>query len=287
MIGSMIKQIALMMLVTIITLSLFPDLSEAQLKRERAVTTVLADPAFRATKNVGISTIINPSSGDLHYSILHTFGLVEGGIDRFYGLDDGANTRLGFIYGVTDRVSVGLGRMTFRKIVDISTKVHLMRQTNDASRPLSIAVKGATGISTVSGQGLEFNERLSYFTSVMFARKFNTVGIQLTPMYSYFNRVLGEDEQSLFGMGILLQVDLNDRFAVSWEYLPVFGSRNPGTEDAMALSLDIDTGGHVFQIFFASSQWHNEQFIMANNRDRFWEGDFRFGFNIHRVFGLF
>src|SRR6056297_1971189 len=132
MIGSMIKQIALMMLVTIITLSLFPDLSEAQLKRERAVTTVLADPAFRATKNVGISTIINPSSGDLHYSILHTFGLVEGGIDRFYGLDDGANTRLGLIYGITDRISVGLGRMTFRKVVDISAKVNLMQQTKDA-----------------------------------------------------------------------------------------------------------------------------------------------------------
>jgi hypothetical protein len=121
----------------------------------------------------------------------------------------------------------------------------------------------------------------------MFARKFNTVGIQLTPMYSYFNRVLGEDEQHLFGLGMLLQVDLNERLNLSWEYLPVLGNRNPGTDDAMALSLNIDTGGHVFQIFFASSQWHNEQYIMANNSDRFWEGDFRFGFNIHRVFGLF
>jgi len=282
-----VKQLALKILAAVFLFSLAPEVSDAQLKRERSVTSVLAEPAFSATKNIGISTIINPSGGDLHYSILHTFGLVDGGIDRFYGLDDGANTRLGLIYGVTDRFSIGVGRMTFRKVVDISAKVNLMQQTKDAGRPLSIALKGATGISTVSGQGLDFNERLSYFTSVMFARKFNTVGIQLTPMYSYFNRVLGEDEQHLFGLGMLLQVDLNERLNLSWEYLPVLGNRNPGTDDAMALSLNIDTGGHVFQIFFASSQWHNEQYIMANNSDRFWEGDFRFGFNIHRVFGLF
>jgi len=282
-----VKQLALKILAAVFLFSLAPEVSDAQLKRERSVTSVLAEPAFSATKNIGISTIINPSGGDLHYSILHTFGLVDGGIDRFYGLDDGANTRLGLIYGVTDRFSIGVGRMTFRKVVDISAKVNLMQQTKDAGRPVSIALKGATGISTVSGQGLDFNERLSYFTSVMFARKFNTVGIQLTPMYSYFNRVLGEDEQHLFGLGMLLQVDLNERLNLSWEYLPVLGNRNPGTDDAMALSLNIDTGGHVFQIFFASSQWHNEQYIMANNSDRFWEGDFRFGFNIHRVFGLF
>lgn len=282
-----VKQLALKILAAVFLFSLAPEVSDAQLKRERSVTSVLAEPAFSATKNIGISTIINPSGGDLHYSILHTFGLVDGGIDRFYGLDDGANTRLGLIYGVTDRFSIGVGRMTFRKVVDISAKVNLMQQTKDAGRPMNIALKGATGISTVSGQGLDFNERLSYFTSVMFARKFNTVGIQLTPMYSYFNRVPGENEQHLFGLGVLLQVDLNERLNLSWEYLPVLGNRNPGTDDAMALSLNIDTGGHVFQIFFASSQWHNEQFIMANNSDRFWEGDFRFGFNIHRIFGLF
>lgn len=263
-----------------------PALCNAQLERERVVTSSPVEDTFWATKNVGISTIINPSGKDLHSSVLHTFGLVDGGIDRFFGLDDGANTRLGLIYGITDRVSLGLGRMTFRKVVDISTKINLLRQQTDGSVPVSVAVKGATGISTLSGIGLEFSDRLSYFTSVMIARKFNGYSLQISPMYSHFNRTPGQAQKDLLGLGILLNVDLNERFALSWEYLPVFGDRNPGTEDAMAVALNIDTGGHVFQLFFASSQWHNEQFIMANNRDRFWEGDFRFGFNIHRVFGI-
>lgn len=269
-----------------ITIFLIPALCWAQLERERVVTSTPIEDTFWAGKNVGISTIVNPSGNDLNSSVLHTFGLIDGGIDRFFGLDDGANTRLGLVYGVTDRVSLGLGRMTFRKVVDISTKINIIRQTTDGSVPVSIGMKGATGISTLSGIGLEFSERLSYFTSLMIARKFNGFSLQLSPMYSHFNRVAGEGQKDLFGLGVLLNVPLNDRFALSGEYLPVFGDRNPGTEDAMAIALNINTGGHVFQIFFASSQWHNEQFIMANNRDRFWEGDFRFGFNIHRVFGL-
>jgi len=266
---------------------LLPSVSEAQLERERVATSTQIEPLFWATKNIGISTVENPSGGDLHSSVLHTFGLVDGGIDRFYGLDDGANTRLAVLYGITDRISLGLGRMTFRKIVDVSTKINLLRQTSDEQMPIDVAVKGAVGITTVSGQGLEFSDRLSYFTSLMIARKFiDRFTLQLSPMYSYFSRVIGDGEEQLFGLGTLLQVELNDRFALSWEYLPVLGDRNSGTENAMAVGLNIDTGGHVFQIFFASSQWHNEQFIMANNRDKFWEGDFRFGFNIHRVFGL-
>ncbi|NBC64172.1 MAG: hypothetical protein GVY07_00745 [Bacteroidetes bacterium] len=263
-----------------------PAVCHAQLERERVVTSTPVEDTFWATKNVGMSTTINPSGNDLHSSVLHTFGLVDGGIDRFFGLDDGANTRLGLIYGITDRVSIGLGRMTFRKVVDISTKINLVRQTTDGSVPLSIALKGATGISTLSGLGLEFPDRLSYFTSIMVAKKFNGFSLQLSPMYSHFNRTLGEAQEGLLGLGIMLNVELNEQFSLSGEYLPVFGDRNPGTEDAMAIALNINTGGHVFQIFFASSQWHNEQFVMANNRDRFWEGDFRFGFNIHRVFGL-
>ena len=60
----------------------------------------------------------------------------------------------------------------------------------------------------------------------------------------------------------------------------MLGDRNPGTSDAMGIALNIDTGGHIFQIFFTSSQWHNEAYILANNRHRFWEGEFRFGFNV-------
>lgn len=269
--------------------ALVPVTAEAQLERKRVVENQPIQNVFWATRNVGISTVHNPSARNLHSSVLHTFGLVNGGIDHFFGLDDGANTRIGLIYGLSDRLSLGVGRMTFLKIVDIQSKANILRQTESGSMPVDLAVKGSVGISTLSGVGLEFSDRLSYFGSVMIARKFNRVSLQLSPMYSQFNKttgIVGSDFERLFGLGVLMNVELNNRIALSAEYLPVFGDRNPGTNDAMAVALNINTGGHVFQIFLASSQWHNEQYIMANNTDRFWEGDFRFGFNIHRVFGL-
>lgn len=279
----------ILLLAGLLMSGLYPEAAEAQLERRKVVEDQPIQNVFWATRNIGISTVQNPSAKNLHSSVLHTFGLVDGGVDHFFGLDDGANTRLGLIYGISDRLSLGIGRMTFLKIVDIQSKANILRQTESGSIPVDLAVKGAMGISTLSGAGLEFSERLSYFGSVMIARKFNRISLQLSPMYSHFNRTtgsIGSTVEQLFGFGILINAELNDRFALSAEYLPVLGDRNPGTEDAMAVALNINTGGHIFQIFFASSQWHNEQYIMANNSDRFLEGDFRFGFNIHRVFGV-
>jgi len=274
--------------ITCITLTiLHPEVAEAQLQRERVVTDAPVDNVFWSGTNIGISTVRNLSANNLNSSVLHTFGLTNGGIDRFWGLDDGANTRLGLEYGINDRTSLGIGRMTFRNVVDLRGKYNVLRQTRTGSTPVELAIKAAVGINTLGGIEWDFSERLSYLTSLMVARKFNGLSLQLSPMMAHFNRVWAEGEQrQLYGLGILANIELSERFSVSAEYLPVLGDRNPGTSDAMAVALNIDTGGHIFQIFLTSSQWHNEQYIMANNRDRFWEGDFRFGFNINRMFGL-
>lgn len=267
-------------------LILMPVAADAQLPRQRAVQDQPVDKVFWAGSNIGISTVDNMPANNLNSTILHTFGLVDGGIERFFGLDDGANTRIGLDYGISDRLSAGIGRMTFLKTVDLRTKYTIMRQTTTDSSPLDLAVKVAAGINTMPNSGLDFNERLSYLASFMIARKFGHYSIQLTPMIAHFNLVSGTNPNQLFGLGILFNYELSDRFALSAEYLPVIGTRNAGTHDAMAVALNIDTGGHIFQLFLTSSQWHGEQHIMANNRDRFWKGDFRIGFNIHRVFGL-
>ena len=268
----------------IIAAAMLPDAAEAQLQRERVELDEPMEDIFWATTNIGTSTVRNLSAGSLNSSILHTFGLVRGGINKFYGLDDGANTRLGLEYGFTDRFSLGIGRMTFNKVVDIRSKYNILRQTPSDSTPLELAVKLSTGISTFSG--MEFSDRLNYFASVMVARKFDALSLQLSPMLSHFNTVGAGEQNQLFGLGLAAAYELNDRFALSAEYLPVLSERNPGTHDAMSVALNIDTGGHVFQVFFTSSQWHNEPYIMARNSHRLWDGDFRFGFNIHRAFSL-
>lgn len=257
-----------------------------QLERERVQTDEPVYNVFWASVNPGIGTVRNLQKGNLNSTVLHTFGLVEGGIDNFFGLDDGANTRLGIDYGITDRLSLGIGRMTFNKIVDIRGKYNILRQTTSGSMPLELAVKLSTGINTTSGIGLDFPDRLTYFSSLMVARKFNSVSLQLTPMMARYNQVPDDHQDTLYGIGILGMYEINERFSVSGEYLPVLGDRNPSTKNSASVTFNIDTGGHVFQLFLTTSQWHGESFMMANNRNRFTDGEFRFGFNINRVFGL-
>lgn len=273
-------------LILVVVLPVHPEMALSQLQRERVVEDRQIDRIFWTPQNVGLNTVDMIPAKNLNSTVLHTFGLVNGGIDRFFGLDDGANTRLGIEYGVSDRFSIGIGRMTFQKVVDIRSKIKILHQTESGSIPFNMVAHFATGITTVSGQNLDLNDRLSFLGALMIGKKMNRVSFQISPMFARFNNPIGTNPNHLFGVGLLTLFELNDRFALSAEYLPLFGDRFNNTTDAMGVALNIDTGGHVFQIFFTSSQFHNEQFIMSSNRDRFWEGDFRFGFNIHRFFGF-
>ncbi|MEX2397715.1 MAG: DUF5777 family beta-barrel protein, partial [Balneolales bacterium] len=195
----------------IVFLSLLPQLADAQLPRERAVTNPPVDEIFWTTTNIGISTVYNISPRNLNTSVAHIFGLINGGIEHFYGLDDGANTRLGLDYGLTDRFSMGIGRMTFNKVVDIRGKYNILRQTTTGSTPIELGVKGSLGISTLSGIGMELTDRLSYFTMLMLARKFDRLSVQLSPMMAYYNFVTEGKQNRLIGMGILTNNQISDR----------------------------------------------------------------------------
>lgn len=273
------------MLILFILIS-FSEIGNAQLQRERAIPDRPVDRVFWASQNIGLSTTEMVSKKNLNTSVIHTFGLVKGGIDRFYGLDDGANTKIGLQYGLSDRINLSLGRMTFRKVVDLRSTIKFIQQTESGSRPVSIAFQFGTAATTVAGQNLEISERLSYLTMLMIAKKMGAISIQISPMVAHFNNPPGTNPNQIFGAGFITHFELNDRFSLSAEYLPVFSGRFTGTVNSFGTALNIDTGGHIFQLFFTTSQFHNEQFIMANNRDRFEKGELRFGFNIHRNFGF-
>jgi hypothetical protein len=278
------QNISISVLCTAIFILIIPDSLYAQLQRERADTGPDYVEIFPAPANTGLSTVYITPERNLNTTILHTFGLIDGGIEHFYGLDDGANTRLGLDYGISDRFSIGIGRMTFHKVVDVNSKIGLMKQTSDGNNPLSITLKLSSSVTTLPG--IQFSDRLTYFTSVMLARKSGRISLQVSPMLTYYRRLAEDNHNTLFGIGLIGAYELNDRFSLSGELLPVINNPYDNTHTNMSFSLNIDTGGHIFQIFFTSSQWHNEPYIMANNRDRFFDGKIRFGFNIHRTFGL-
>jgi hypothetical protein len=172
------QPILYLLLLTGLTWAAATDPAQAQLQRERATLERPVTEIFWASSNIGLSTVTNPDAGNLNMTVIHSFGPMKGGVDRFFGMDDGANTRIGLEYGIRDRFSAGIGRMTFNKVVDLRIKYNVLRQTESGSMPIDLAVKAMTGINTTSGIGLEFSDRLSYLISLMAARKFNRVSLQ-------------------------------------------------------------------------------------------------------------
>ena len=54
----------------------------------------------------------------------------------------------------------------------------------------------------------------------------------------------------------------------------------------LGLGLEIETGGHIFQLVFANSQAMIENEYITDTSGNFFDGDIHFGFNITRAFQL-
>lgn len=285
----MMRCLILISLLLISSSSLF-----AQMQRTRAVKDGPVDELFLIGSIAGMSTVTNLEAKNLNTLIQHNFGTVNGGIESFYGLDQGAAVRLGIDYGITDNLSAGIGRTSVEDNVDLRFKYTILRQLKSDKVPFELAVKGDIGINTQKELRFDFSftERLNYFASVMIARQFSErLTLQLSPMMSHFNTVLIETpgdtpENTHYAIGLGGRVKLDQRKSLTFEYIPVIGDRTDGTYNHLALGFEVETGGHVFQMFLMSGQWFTEQHLLAKNTNDFFDGDFRLGFNINRIFSL-
>lgn len=269
------------------------SLVSAQLERKRANPDGPVAETF-LTKNIaGLGTVQLLGKGDLNSMIQHNFGDVRGGIETFFGVDEGANVRIAFGYGLTDDLNIGIGRTSREDNIDFSIDYRILHQTKLDRIPVSVVLKGNMGIRTQKESfGLTFQERLNYLGSVMVARKFSdNFSFQVSPMISHFNTVVKREANSelyntVYGLGFAGRFKINERKSISFEYLPVIGDRISDTKNHAALVYELETGGHVFQMFFMSGRWFTEQHLLTRTETDFFEPNFRFGFNVNRVFGL-
>lgn len=278
-------RIRILLLSTIMALLCLP--AHAQMERERAVTDPAVEEIFWTHGLVATGTVQQVPAGNLNVTIMHSFGVLSNRtLQNFFGLDSPPNVRLGLDFGLTDGWSVGIGRTTFEKVVDLRTQLVLLRQGAGGAPPLSLSLKGDLGVSTVENRR-PLSDDLSGTASLMAARRFGEAfSLQLSPMVSWFASPLPGNDGTLAGVGVGAEYRMSDRYALFAEWLPVIGNRFEGAHNAFSVGLDIETGGHVFQLFFSNTQWHTEQYAISHTNTDFWAGDFRFGFNVNRIFQL-
>jgi hypothetical protein len=225
--------------------------------------------------------------------ILHRFGPVNTGFNNLFGLDQ-ANMRFGFDYGISNRVTIGFGRSNVGKEWDGFIKYRPFWQlTGPGSSPLSIVlVTGATVSSLPWADPTRknyFTSRMAFYNEIIFGRKFNEqFSFQLSPVFVHRNLVpLATDANDIYALGAGMRFKLSKRVAIVADYHYIAHGLNKEIyKDPLSVGLDIETGGHVFQLHFSNATGMNEKSFIANTTDSWSKGQVRFGFNLSRVFTI-
>lgn len=259
--------------------------------------------SFKATRVVNGLSLENTAHGVLDFRISHRFGYLSAGREQFWGLDQ-AFIRLGLDYGITDRLMVGLGRSSFQKTVDGFAKYKILRQCDaGCSMPITLSFAAGSSITTLpanqvpwyaEGETDYFTNRMGYYFQVIAGRKFNeSFSLQLMPGVVHRNLVASTQERNdVINLGGAGRYKLSKRLAVNAEYYYVFpdqlgpaqGAPDGKYRNSLSMGLDIETGGHVFQLHCTNSFAMYERGFITETTGDWANGDISFGFNISRVF---
>jgi len=249
--------------------------------------------AFKGLQICNMQSTKMAAKGEFYFLISHRFGDLTQGMNNFFGLDN-AFTKIGGIYGVANWLSISASRQTYQKTYELAAKYKMSNQEVDGF-PVTIVGYNTMDINSELKKdelmpGLKFSHRLAFTTQLLISRKFNdSFSLEIAPIYVHKNLYDGIlDQKSSLLLGSGARYKLTKRLSLNLEYaarlnMPeglVSNYQNP-----LTLGLDIETGGHVFQMVFSNSQAMNDAVVFTNAPGR-WDGNKQlyFGFNMYRVF---
>lgn len=245
---------------------------------------------FEALKIGNLESTKVAKGGELYFNVSHRFGSVKGGFKTFFGLDQ-ANTRIQLLYGIGDWAHIAVSRESIRKTYSGDLKFRIMRQ----SEKRWLTITGYTSIHCNTELSREvypkmlFEDRLSYATQLLIARKFHDrFTLEIAPTYIRQNLVLEPFQlHNQLAMGLGARFRLSKRLSLNMEYvMNLYRAEQSIYKDPLSIGLDFETGGHVFQLLFSNAQSLNGPGFMTNAEGDWWKGDIFFGFNISRKFRL-
>lgn len=232
--------------------------------------------------------------GELELLISHRFGRINSGSHELWGLDN-SSVRIGLEYGITDKLNVGIGRSSFDKSFDGFLKYKVLTQSKGkGGAPVSLTLLSSLAIRTTPKQEFDstydqFKERLAYTYQLLISKKINSkLSFQMAPTFVNRNRPVDlTDEDQIIALGLGGRYKLSGSVTFNIEYYPRLNQESNSTEyNSIAMGVDIETGGHVFQLHLTNSQMTFERAFITETFDDFFNGDIHFGFNISRTFQL-
>lgn len=253
---------------------------------------------FKGTRLINFHTLEVPGERTLDFRIAHRFGPFNDGAYNFFGLDGGASIRLSLDYSYDGRFNFGIGRSNVDKTFDGFLKYRLIRQGDHANPPVSVTLFTSAFLTSLkdANDGLlnvdkyaAFSSRLSYCHQIIVGRKFNDqFSLQIAPTLVHMNLVEENDTKNdVIIIAAATRYKLTQRLAITAEY--GWRANDYSTSDyydSFGVGVDLETGGHVFQMHFTNSFGLTENQFFPRTTDKWTDWGIRLGFNISRVFTL-
>ena len=263
------------------------DVFEEDTQREVVYAT------FKGTQLINASTNETPGEGVLQFMMAHRFGSFNDDyLYNFFGLDN-AQVRMQLDYGVTDRLNIGIGRSSFLKVADGFVKYQLLQQQQGTRTvPISITLHSSTNYRNArytDGIDHSMSDRFSYMHQAIIARKWNRkLSTLVSPSVVHFNLVpTAQDPNTTAHISLGARYKISNRMALTGESTLLSNREFSSGErytTPFALGVDIETGGHVFQLHISNTRAMNGPYWMARNPYSASNGGLFLGFNISRVF---
>jgi hypothetical protein len=249
--------------------------------------------AFKSPRVINGHSMEFLAPGTLDFRILHRFGLVSQGFDNLFGLDQ-ASMRMGFDFGLRRNLMFGFGRSTFKKELDGYVKyAPLQQSTGEGSFPVTIAIVGGMTMNTLPWADPTiknyFSSRLAYYFQTIIGRKISEgFTLQLAPTLVHNNLVaLQTQPNDIYAVGFGGRAKVSNRMALTWDYFYVVNGIEKGINyHPLSVGVDIETGGHVFQLHVSNAAGMNERAFITETTNSWSKGELRFGFNLSRVFQI-
>jgi hypothetical protein len=243
------------------------DVVEETLQKEAEVVR-----AFTNTRIINAHAFQTLEKRNLDFRVYHRFDdlltdwSVSGAFHRWYGLDNVRDYRIGFEYGLTDRLTLGVGRSKVKETFDGFAKYWLLQQTRDDQMPISLTLLGSTALSAMQASSdstaptsyRKFAHRVDYTLQAIVGRKFShRLSLALLPTFIHRNFVGYRDKNQVFAMGVGGRVKITKITAIVFDYfytLPTDRMQNgAGFHNPLGIGLEFETERHTFHVNFTNS----------------------------------
>ncbi len=194
-----------------------------------------------------------------------------------------------------------MARSGFQETYDLGAKYRLYSQIENGF-PVTIVGFNSLAINSELKEddypNLKFENRLSYVAQVLISRKFSEkLSLEIAPSIFHENTlqdILDDNnavispnpqDNTQFAVGFGGRYKIASRWSINVDYAAHLNRASQSNyKNPLSIGVDLETGGHVFQMHFTNAQAMHESGYLGQTIGDWSKGKIAFGFNLIRVF---